>query len=270
MDARNSSSGSNWVAALFGSIGRAAIGATGTLGTAAIFVVTGSTRFFSPPWRVRSVIEQISFIGSKSVGIILLTSAFTGMVLALQGYNALVDFDAEQKVGSLVVLSLVRELGPVLTALMLTARAGSAIAATLGNMRVGAQIDALETMGIDPVSFLVTPRVAAGMIAGPILTAFFIVAGFGFAYLFGTSMLQLEGALFLNDARSAVAPDDVLSGFVKSLVFSFLIVWIATWRGFGAGEGAKGVGTATTRAVVDASVLVLVVNYALTALMFEQ
>jgi phospholipid/cholesterol/gamma-HCH transport system permease protein len=221
-----------------------------------------------PPFRPRLVLEQIHFIGSRSVTIVALTSAFTGLVLALQGYNALVRFGAAQMVGALVALSLVRELAPVLGALMVTARAGSAIAATIGNMRVTEQIDALKTMAIDPMSYLVAPRVLSAVLVAPLLTALFTVTGLAVAQAFSVSVLGLDRAQFSASIADAIEGSDVVEGLSKSLAFAILMVWIACYRGYHAQGGAAGVGQATTRAVVETSVLVLGVDYILTALLF--
>lgn len=240
----------------------------GAAGTATLFLVNALSRALRPPYRLRLIVEQIHFIGNRSIGIVVLTSAFTGLVLALQGHNALSRFGAEQLVGSLVALSLVRELAPVLGALMVTARAGSAIAATLGNMRVTEQIDALKTMAIDPLSYLVAPRVLAALLAGPMLTAMFTLTGLGIARVFAVSALQLDGAGFDTSVTTSIRWSDVAEGLSKSIAFSVLMVWIATYRGYHAAGGASGVGQATTRAVVETSVLVLGSDYILTALFF--
>ena len=211
-------------------LGRASLGLARDVGAATLFLGRAAAQLPLPPYRLRAVVEQLHFIGNRSTGIIVLTSAFTGLVLTLQGYNALSRFGAAQMVGALVSLSLVRELAPVLAALMITARAGSAIAATLGNMRVSEQMDALETMAIDPMSYTVVPRIRAAVVAVPLLTALFTVSG-----------------LFV--ARAFVSPS----------ITSELSI---------ASGGAKGVGQATTRAVVEASVSILAVDYVLTALLF--
>jgi phospholipid/cholesterol/gamma-HCH transport system permease protein len=199
---------------------------------------------------------------------VLLSAVFTGLVLALQGYSVLVRFGSENLVGSLVALSLTRELAPVLTALMVTARAGSAIAATLGNMAVTEQIDALYSLAVDPVHYLVGPRLLAAAVSMPILTALFSLAGIGAAYLFGVLALGLDGLAFMSNVRSSVTWSDVSVGLCKSLVFGVLIAWIATFRGFHARGGARGVGRATSRTVVESAVLILSGDYVITALFF--
>ena len=255
-------------AALSGALGRRALALVGEVGRASAFFGRACAQLLRPPLRIALIFEQVHFIGSRSVSIIVLTSAFTGLVLALQGYNALNRFGAEQMVGALVALSLVRELAPVLGALMVTARAGSAIAATLGNMRVTEQIDALKTMAIDPLGYLVAPRILAAVLVAPLLTALFTVTGLLVAQVFGVKVLGLDEAQFSSSVRTAIEWADVVEGLTKSLTFAVLMVWIATYRGYHASGGAQGVGQATTRAVVETSVLVLAVDYVLTALLF--
>lgn len=255
-------------ASALGFVGRAALDFAGSVGHATMFLSRAATYVARPPFRFALVVEQIHFIGSRSVSIVVLTSAFTGLVLTLQGYNALVRFGAAQMVGALVALSLVRELAPVLAALMVTARAGSAIAATLGNMRVTEQIDALKTMAIEPMSYLVAPRIIATLFVSTMLTTFFTLTGLGVAQLFAVNALGLDRSEFNASVTDAIEWSDVVEGLVKSLAFGALMVWIATYRGYHARGGAQGVGLATTRAVVETSVLVLAVDYVLTALLF--
>lgn len=253
---------------LLGGVGRWTLGSLGGLGHAVAFL--GQALASLPRGRLRGalLLESMQFIGNRSLLVIGLTGAFTGLVLALQGHNALVRFGAEQMVGALVVLSLSRELSPVLAALMVTARAGSAIAATLGNMRVTEQIDALKTMAINPIDYLVKPRIIAGLVALPLLTTLFTLVGLVVAQLFATHTLGLEAASFEASVRGALEWSDIGEGLLKSLAFALLIVWIATYRGYHASGGAKGVGQATTAAVVETAVAILAVDYLLTALMF--
>ena len=170
--------------------------------------------------------------------------------------------------GSLVALSLTRELAPVLTALMVTARAGSATAATIGNMAVTEQIDALRALAVDPQHYLVVPRLVAAVLALPLLTAMFSLAGIAAAYLFGVSVLGLDGLTFMSNVRSSLRSKDVSVGFWKALVFGAVIAWIATFRGYRTIGGAMGVGRATSRTVVESAVLILGGDYVMTALLF--
>ena len=249
-----------------GALGRNCIAAASVLGRMTLFLARAVRRVAAPPFRGMELLEQMRFVGNRSMSVVFLTAAFTGMVLALQGYNALVRFGSENLVGSLVALSLTRELAPVLAALMVTARAGSAITATLGNMRVGEQIDALRSLAVDPVQYLVSPRLVASVVVLPMLTAVFSLVGIGSAYLFGTSVLRLDGGQFLSSVRDSVEWSDVSGGLSKSLVFGVFIAWIASYFGFFTEGGAKGVGAATTRAVVTTAVVILVGDYMMTAL----
>jgi phospholipid/cholesterol/gamma-HCH transport system permease protein len=251
-----------------GVVGKSTLAVTGRVGNASLFLLQALKQVVRPPFRGAQILEQVHFIGSRSLSIVMLTGAFTGLVLALQGYNALSRFGAQQMVGALVALSLTRELAPVLAALMVTARAGSAIAATLGNMRVTEQIDALKTMAIDPLSYLVVPRVIAAVFVAPMLTALFTVTGLAVAQALCVNVLGQDGAQFSSSVTSAIEWSDVVEGLSKSLTFSILMVWISSYRGYHASGGAQGVGQATTHAVVETSVLVLAIDYVLTALLF--
>ena len=249
-----------------GAVGRRAIEAVGGAGRGVLFLTRTVAAMFAPPLRFRLVVDHMRFIGNRSVGIVLLTSTFTGMVLVLQGYTALVRFGSTIYLGPLVALSLIRELGPVLAALMVAARAGSAIAATVGGMRVTEQIDALEVMAVDPIQYLSATRLWAALVTVPMLTAFFDLAGIGAALVFGVNVLGLDGALFMSSIREAVEWSDVSEGIVKSIVFALLIAWVSCFQGYHARHGAEGIGRATTNSVVIISVLVLASDYAMTAL----
>jgi phospholipid/cholesterol/gamma-HCH transport system permease protein len=222
-------------------------------------------RVVAPPIRVKLIVEHMRFIGNRSVGIVLLTATFTGMVLVLQGYNALVRFGSEVYLGPLVALSLIRELGPVLAALMVAARAGSAIAATVAGMRVTEQIDALEVMAVDPVQYLASTRLLAAVLTVPLLGTIFNLIGIAAAYLFATLVLGVDGGTFASSVREAVQWSDVSISLQKTLVFAVFIAWIACYQGYHARQGAIGIGQATTNAVVIVSVLVLAGDYVMTA-----
>lgn len=251
-----------------GSVGRQALASVGGAGRGFRFLVATVAALFRRPFRFHLVVGHIRFIGNRSITIVLLTAAFTGMVLVLQGYNALVRFGSEVYLGPLVALSLIRELGPVLAALMVTARAGSAMAATIAGMRVTEQIDALEVMAVDSVQYLSSTRFLAAILAVPILTGFFDLAGIWAAHLFGVSVLGIDGGTFSATIRDAVGADDLMAGASKSIVFGGLIAWISAYQGFFADHGAEGIGQATTRAVVIVSVMVLAADYVMTALLF--
>jgi phospholipid/cholesterol/gamma-HCH transport system permease protein len=256
------------LARMVGAVGRSSMTLAGVAGRASVFLGRVLYALARPPLKLERLVEDVHFVGNRSVLIVLLTSAFTGLVLTLQGYNALSRFGAERMIGALVSLSLIRELAPVLAGLMITARAGSAMAAELGNMRVTEQIDALKTMAIDPLEYLVVPRVRASLLAVPLLTAMFTLGGLAVAGLFGVQVLGIERTSFVASVKDAIEWSDVVEGMSKSLAFAVLIAWISTYRGYHAAGGARGVGQATTRAVVETSVAILALDYALTALLF--
>ena len=237
------------------------------MGRSAIFLVEAAASSVTPPIKFDRIIQQIWFIGWKSMPVVCLTAAFTGMVLALQGHPTLRRVGSEAFLGPLVSLSLIRELGPVLSALMVTGRAGSAITAKIGIMRINDQIDALELMGLNPFRYLVVPSLIGFVVAMPLLAAVFdVVAIFG-GYLVGVRMLGLDGATYFGEMNNYVLLHDIVSGTCKSMSFGVLIAWISCYRGFNCRFGAEGVSAATTQAVVDASVLILVLDYLLTSLL---
>ncbi len=249
-------------------LGREAILAVKYLGRLFLFFLRGFLLVFQPPFQFDKVRQQVYFIGMKSVFVICLTAGFTGMVLGLQGYYALVKYGSTSALGSAVALSLVREMGPVLTAVMVIARAGSAMAAEIGIMRISEQIDALETMDIDPMRYLISPRIAAALICFPLLTALFDVVGLYGGYLSGSVLLGVNPAFYFARAQSSVEMADIVGGFLKSLVFAAIVVAICCFQGYythtRAEFGAKGVSQSTTSAVVISCVLILVADYVLT------
>ncbi len=249
-------------------VGCTALKQVQAMGRMAIFL--GSTGFWAvlPPLKFRRIVSQVYFIGVQSSSIILLTAAFSGMVLGLQGYYTLRKFGSEALLGPAVGLSLIKELGPVMAALMVTARAGSASAAEIGIMRITEQIDALEAMAVNPMKYLVVPKVIAGLIAVPLLTGIFDVVGIYGGYLVGVELLGVSSGTYFSEMRNMVEMSDIRGGFLKSLSFGLIITWVCTYKGFYAGYGAEGVGKATTEAVVLSSVLVLVWNYFMTAVLF--
>ena len=223
---------------------------------------------FRPPVRFRLFFKQMEFIGVGSLFVVLLTGLFTGMVLALQTYHAFRMFSAESLVGATVALSMTRELGPVITALMVTGRAGSAIAAEIGTMRVTEQIDALDVMAINPVQYLVVPRLVAGVIMLPLLTAISDFVGVIGGYLVGVRLLGINSGLFMNKIYDYVEIDDIYNGLTKAAVFGLILTLVGCYKGFYTRGGAEGVGRATTQSVVLASIMILMGDYVLTALMF--
>ncbi len=222
-----------------------------------------------PPFRWKLLFQQFEFIGISSVPIIALTSLFTGMVFSLQAGRTYALFNMQTLVGATVGMSLTREIGPVFAALMVTARACSAMAAEIGSMRVTEQIDALETMSVDPIQYLVVPRLVASMIMVPFLTVIFDFVGCIGSYIVGVFLLHIPSGPFLSKLYWYVDADDVFGGLVKAAFFGFFIASISCFQGFFCKGGAAGVGRATTRAVVLSSVTVLVMDYFLTTWILE-
>ncbi len=240
------------------------------MGRAGSFFLKGFFNIFSYPFQFSKTVQQIYFIGMKSIFVICLTGAFTGMVLGLQGYYTLSKFGSEGLLGAAVALSLIRELGPVLTAIMIIGRAGSAIAAEIGIMRISEQIDALETMDINPIRFLVSPRITASLISFPLLTAIFNVIGIWGGYLTGSLLLGLNKGIYFSRVESGIIMDDIIGCGIKAVVFSVIVVTVCCYQGYythtrSEGFGAKGVSFSTTSAVVISCVLVLVSDYVLTS-----
>ena len=222
-----------------------------------------------PPYRPSQLFAAMDFIGVQSIFIVSLTGIFSGMVLALQLTYSLRAYGGEGLVGRLVALSLMREMAPVFSSLMITARAGSAMAAELGNMRVTEQIDAIKTMAVSPEQYLLSPRLLAAVLVSPMLCILFSGVGMGGAYLVAVEWLGVDLGTFLARIEDGVGPQDYYMGLVKSAVFGFLICAISCSQGFHAAGGAKGVGEATTRAVVQSAVAILIANYLITSLMTE-
>ncbi|MFH1489589.1 MAG: MlaE family lipid ABC transporter permease subunit [Pseudomonadota bacterium] len=252
------------------SLGRSTILLIQEMGRTAFFFFKGFVLIFSFPLQVRKTLEQVHFVGMKSVFVVSLTGAFTGMVLGLQGYYTLVKFGSQGLLGAAVALSLIRELGPVLTAIMIIGRAGSAMAAEIGIMRISEQIDALETTDIDPIRFLISPRMAAAIISFPLLTALFDVIGILGGYLSGSVLLGINPGIYLSRMESSVVMADITGGFVKSLVFAVIVSTICCFQGYFSHTrteafGAKGVSLSTTSAVVMSCVLVLISDYVMTS-----
>jgi phospholipid/cholesterol/gamma-HCH transport system permease protein len=235
------------------------------LGTTVLLTVETVAWIARRPFRVSQLILAMEFIGVQSIFIVALTGTFSGMVLALQMVHSFKQFQAEGLVGGVVALSLTREISPVFTGLMVTARAGSAWAAELGNMRVTEQIDALTTMAVSPVQYLLSPRLIAAVLMVPLLCVVYTCVGMGGAWLVAVEWLHVDPGVFVARAKQYAFPKDFFMGEVKACVFGFLISAISCRQGFFASGGARGVGLATTRAVVQSAVAILIANYVLTA-----
>jgi phospholipid/cholesterol/gamma-HCH transport system permease protein len=206
----------------------------------------------------------MAFIGVGSAFIVGVTGTFAGMVFALQMNFALKQFAAEAFVGGSVAFSLARELAPVFTALMVTGRSGSAIATELGTMRVTEQIDAMESMAVNPIQYLVVPRVLASILMFPLLTMLFNALGYAGGFVMGIYVARIPIGPFLLHTQEFMVPGDILHGLLKAVVFGALVSLITTWRGYAAMGGAKGVGEGTTRGVVTSSIMILLADYAIT------
>ena len=224
---------------------------------------------FRRPFRVGQMLAAMDFIGLQSIFIVSLTGTFSGMVVALQTTYALRTFSAEGRVGGIVAVSLSREVAPVFAAIMVTARAGSAMAAELGNMRVTEQIDAIATMGVSPVQYLLSPRLLASVVMVPLLCILYTSVGMLGAYVVAVVWLGGDPGIFMQSVRDTAVPKDLFMGIIKATVFGFIVSAIACRHGFFARGGARGVGLATTRAVVESCVSILIANYILTQILLE-
>jgi phospholipid/cholesterol/gamma-HCH transport system permease protein len=250
------------------SVGRVFIRFLQGAGRLAIFTALGVSHCFRPPFYPRLIGRQLIDMGFYSLPVVGLTALFTGMVLALQAHTGF-SFAAETGVAIIVVLSVTRELGPVIAGLMVAGRIGAAIAAEIGTMRVTDQIDALSTLSTNPYKYLVAPRLIAGTIALPVLVFVADVIGVFGGYLVGTYSLGYSPSAFLSTMLDNVASDDVVSGLVKSAVFGFVVALMGCYHGYHSRGGAQGVGAATTYAVVSASIMILLTDYLMTALFFS-
>ncbi len=250
--------------------GRALLGACRLTGSIALFGLDGLSHVARPPFYGRLFLHSFLDIGYYSLPVVALTAVFTGMVLALQSATGLSRFNAESAVANLVVLSITRELGPVLAGLMVAGRAGAAMAAELGTMRVTDQIDALSTLSTNPVKYLITPRLLGGLLALPLLVVVADILGVLGGFVIATVKLGYNSEVYLSNTLDFVRTDDVVSGLVKAAVFGFLVALMGSYNGFNSRGGAQGVGAATTNAVVSASVLILAFDYVLTELFFAR
>ncbi len=248
------------------SLGRGFVDAFSELGEAVYLGLSALTWLLRPPFRFRLILAQCEFIGVGSLFIVLVTGLFTGLVFALQSSFAFAKFNAESLVGATVVISLCRELGPVLTGLMVAGRAGSAIATELGTMRVTEQIDALSTMAVSPVQYLVVPRLVATFLMMPLLTMLFNTVGFVGAYIVGVFQSGINEGTFMGRIHQMVELSDLLGGLGKAAVFGLAIALIGCQKGMNASGGSRGVGVAATQTVVSASIAILILDYILTTM----
>jgi phospholipid/cholesterol/gamma-HCH transport system permease protein len=250
----------------FAAVGRTTLDLIQEIGRLTIFTADAVSSFVRPPIYWSLVLKQIMHIGFFSLPVVGLTAFFTGGVLALQIYIGASRYGAEQFVPTVVLVGILRELGPVIAGLMVAGRVAAAIAAELGTMRVTEQIDALTTLATRPIKYLVVPRLMAALISMPILVAIADSIGVLGGYVASTKSLGFTGAIYLNTTVAALTNRDVFSGLWKAVVFGFIIALMGTYNGFHSKGGAQGVGAATTNAVVSASILILAANYLLTIL----
>lgn len=251
-------------------LGRAAIGVCRATGAVGLFALEAVSHLFRPPFYGRQFWRAFVEIAWFSLPVVALTAVFTGMVLALQSYVGFARFNAQSAVASVVVISLTRELGPVLAALMVAGRIGAAFAAEIGTMRVTDQIDALTTLSTDPMKYLAAPRILAATLALPLLVMVADILGVMGGWLIGTYKLGFVSAAYLKSTFDFLETIDVVSGLAKAGVFGFVIGLMGTWCGYTSRGGAQGVGGATTLAVVASSILILALDYALTEIFFAQ
>lgn len=242
------------------------------LGRSGVFLAEGLWRLATPPYRLHPIARQIQFIGARSLLVIVVAGTFVGMVVALQFYDTLVRFGSVGLLGAAVGLSLLRELGPVLTALVVIGRAGSAICAEISIMRNEQQIDSLECMAVDPLRYLIAPRFAAALISVPLLTCIFITVGIWGGYLVGVILFGVSPGSYLGGMYDAVNRGDLVMGGAKALVFAVLFIWIAACKGYylhldpAGAAGSEGVSRVTTEAVVLSSIAVLCSDYLVSAI----
>lgn len=254
---------------LIAKLGRQGINFTGYLGSSLLFLLSAARGAFASLSRSKLIIEQLYAVGVLTMLITLVSGLFVGMVLGLQGYYQLVNFSAESNLGLVVALSLVRELAPVLSALLFAGRAGSALTAEIGLMKATEQLAAMEMMAIDPIKRIVGPRFVAGIIALPILSMLFSAVGILGGYLVGHGQFGIDSGVYWNSMQSGVDfVQDVLNGIIKSTVFGVIVMWIALYEGYTSPPTSEGISRATTRTVVWSSLTVLASDYLLTALMF--
>jgi phospholipid/cholesterol/gamma-HCH transport system permease protein len=242
-------------------LGRVTLDVIEALGRFGVFLVQAVAAAFTPPVKLGRLLDRIHFIGFRSLTIVILTGAFTGMVLGLQIFLTLSRFGSEAYLGPAVALSLIRELGPVLCAVFVTGLAGSALTAEIGIMKITEQIDALQVMALNPVRYLVVPALIAGLITFPLMVSIFDVVGIFGGYLVGVKLLGLSAGTYFGEMRTFVDWADPMTGYWKALSFGLIVPWVCTYKGFHCGHGAEGVARATTQAVVLASVLILVWDY---------
>ena len=251
-------------------VGRGTLGAVRGTGAVARFGVAGLSHLARPPFYGRMAWHAFMEFGFFSLPVVAMTAVFSGMVIALQSYTGFARFNAESAIAGVVALSVVRELGPVLAVLMVAGRVGAAMAAEIGTMRVTDQIDALGTLSTNPVKYLITPRLLAGIVALPLLVVVADVLGVMGGFIVATFKLGFNPHSYLVTTLDTLTSDDIVAGLAKAGVFGFLVALMGCYHGYNSRGGAQGVGAATTSAVVSASILILAFDYVLTELFFAR
>ncbi len=242
-------------------LGRVSLEVVEALGRFGLFLAQAVGYTVTPPFKLGRLLDRVHFIGFRSLTIVVLTGAFTGMVLGLQIFLTLSRFGSEAYLGPAVALSLIRELGPVLCAVFVTGLAGSALTAEIGIMKITEQIDALQVMALNPMRYLVVPALVAGVITFPLMVSLFDVVGIFGGYLVGVELLGLSPGTYFGEMKTFVDWSDLMTGYWKAVSFGLIVPWVCTYKGFHCGHGAEGVARATTQAVVLSSVLILVWDY---------
>ena len=259
-----------WLLNLAAAVGAAVLGLCRKAGAIVLFALEGVSHLVRPPFYPRIFATAFTEIAWFSLPVVALTAVFTGMVLALQSYSGFSRFGAESAIANVVVLSITRELGPVLAGLMVAGRIGAAFAAEIGTMRVTDQVDALTTLSTNPMKYLVAPRLLAGTLAMPLLVVIADILGVMGGWIIGTAKLGFGSASYLSATLNFLQPMDVISGLVKAAVFGFVVTLMGCYHGYNSKGGAQGVGAATTAAVVSSSILILALDYALTEIFFSR
>lgn len=251
------------------SIGQTIFAFFASVGRIFVFAAKSVSHIFMPPFFGRITLKQFMDIGYYSLPVVGMTALFTGMVLALQSYTGFTRFNAENAIASVVVLSITRELAPVLAGLMVAGRVGAAIAAEIATMRVTEQIDALVTLSVNPFKYLIVPRIVAGTLMLPVLVLIGDIIGIMGGYIVSVYTLDFSVGSYMKQTYDVLEAADVISGLIKASVFGFIVTLMGCYHGFNSGRGAQGVGAATTNAVVSASILILIFNYVLTQVFFS-
>ena len=257
------------IADLLHFVGRAVLIACNASGSFTMFLVKTVKTLFSTRLKIRKLFNQMEIVGVNSLTVVILTGLSTGATLAYQSYDGFKRYGSEDLIGPLVAVSMARELGPVLTGLMVTGRAGSAMTAEIGTMKISEQIDALRTLCINVFQYLMVPRILASAIIMPFLSLFTTIIGILGGYIVCTNVLGLNSEQYLTGIRTHLEMSDITGGLVKASVFGLLLSWVGTYKGMHTMRGSRGVGKATTQSVVLGSMLILIVNYFLAAMLFK-